>query len=94
MPLGGRPSLFFAPAKVPIAGMHVAGCAGGIFYSVRSMSHQYVSVAFDAFHQFGKPAVAFFMMYGRNTNQFTEIHDNKTEYAIIPRGDEWWNVYS
>lgn len=60
VPLGGRPSLFFAPAKVPIAGMHVAGCAGGIFYSVRSMSHQYVSVAFDAFHQFGKPAVAFF----------------------------------
>lgn len=36
----------------------------------------------------------FFMMYGRNTNQFREIHDNKTEYAIIPRGDEWWNVYS
>ena len=36
----------------------------------------------------------FFMMYGRNTNQFREIHDNKTEYAIIPRGDEWWNAYS
>lgn len=24
------------------------------------MFHQYVPVAFDAFHQFGKPAVAFF----------------------------------